>query len=245
MHTHTPSHTLSRPHTHRSNGDVSDNVERLLRQLEISFNNLESLSEKEREKQDALDIKCLQIMRAIIHNEVVHIDPQLLEDSPPDYRKRCVTRVHPLQNAVQDFNNAVSRVVPMLSHPNDIIIKEVLAFLKATFFSGNPHVQKGMKHLLDTREERLFSTVQALLQNAAVTFNERTALVSQMDARLTSDIFLQTDTTSLLSPSTDMPTPSRRPKLATAVTIDIEEGQQLEESIIAFKVCYNDLYTFQ
>lgn len=214
---------------------MSDNVERLLRQLEISFNGLESLSEKERERQDALDIKCLQIMRAIIHNEIVHIDPQLLEDSPPDYHKRCVSRVHPLQNGIQDFDNAVSRVVPMLSHPNDAIIREVLAFLKATFFSGNPHVQRGMKHLLDTREERLFSTIQDLLQNAAVTFNERRALVNQMDARLTSDLFLGTETPSLLAPPTDTPTPTRR-KLTTAITIEIEDENKLEDSIVTFKV---------
>ncbi len=221
---------------------MSDNVERLLRQLEISFNRLESLSEKERERQDSLDIKCLQIMRGIIHNEIVHIDPQLMEDSPPDYHKRCMMRVHPLQNTIQDFDNAVSRVVPMLSHPNDAIIREVLAFLKSLFFSGNPHVQQGMKHLLDTREERLFSTVQSLLQNAAVTFNERRALVNQIDARLTSDHFLSTDAPALLAPPTETPTPTRRAKLTTAITIDMEDNPPLEDPFATLvKVCIYDL----
>ncbi len=214
---------------------MSPSVERLLRQLEISFNGLGSLTEKERERQDQLDIKCLQIMRAIIHNEVVHIDAQLLEDSPPDYHKRCGVRVHPLQNAIQNMDNAVSRVVPMLSHPNDAIVREVLAFLKVIFFSGNPHVQKGMKHLLDTREERLFSTIQSLLQAFAITFNERQALVTQMDNRIMADQFLQTDASVLLDAT---PHPVRR-KLTTAVTIEMDDGDEGLDSIVTFKVLIN------
>ncbi len=159
-----------------------------------------------------------------------------MEDSPPDYHKRCGVRVHPLQNAIQNMDNAVSRVVPMLSHPNDAIVREVLAFLKTIFFSGNPHVQKGMKHLLDTREERLFSTIQSLLQNAAITFNERRALVTQMDNRIMENQFLQTDASSLLISSAVTPTyQGLRPrKLTTAVTIEMDDDAF--DSIVAFKV---------
>lgn len=64
-------------------------------------------------------------------------------------------------------------MVPLLSHPNDEIVREVLAFLKAILYSGNHHVQRGMEHLLTTREERLFSTMQALLTHAAITYKER------------------------------------------------------------------------
>ena len=66
-----------------------------------------------------------------------------------------------------------SQVIPLLSHHNDEIVREVLAFLKAILFSGNRHVQEGMKHLLFTREEHLFSTIQELLTHAAVTHRER------------------------------------------------------------------------
>lgn len=152
---------------------MSQSVERLLTQLEISFNRIEKLSEAERERQDELDIKCLQIMRAIIHNEIMKIDPALLEDSPPTFKKKCINRVQPLQEAIQNMGNAVVRLVPMLAHPNDSIVREVLAFLKAIFYSGNKKVQEGMKYVLDTREERLFTTIQSLLQNTAITFHER------------------------------------------------------------------------
>jgi len=211
------------------NDKVSPCVERLLKQLEISFNNLETMSESERRKQDCLDIKCLQILRALIHNEIVCIDPYLKENSASGYRKRCISRVHPLQNAIQDFDNAVSRVVPMLSHPNDSIVCEVLAFLKTVFYSGNRHVQEGMKYLQETREERLFSTVQGLLQNAAVTFNERQALLAQVDARVAADSFLTSDPFQLVtSDGGRKVSTSTRPPLASYITIDIEDGTSSE-----------------
>ena len=40
-------------------------------------------------------------------------------------------------------------------------------------FSGNRTVQHGFEHLLETREERLFTTMRGLLQHAAVTYIER------------------------------------------------------------------------
>ena len=167
------SHTFS--HSAGSQRElVRSCTERLLAQLEISFNvEIEDLSESERSKQDTLDIRCLQIMRTIIHNEVMHIDPELKERSPSGYRKRCISRLHPIQNTIQDFGNAVSRVVPLLSHPNDEIVREVLAFMKVMLYSGNRHVQEGMEYILETREERLFTMMQSLLQHAATTFSEK------------------------------------------------------------------------
>lgn len=160
-------------HAGRQRDVVRPCVERLLAQLEYSFSELTDLEEEERRKQDELDVKCLQIMRAIIHNEIVNIDPDLKENSAPGYRKRCVSKVQPIQNSIQDLGNAVSRVVPLLSHSNDEIVREVLAFLKAMLYSGNSHVQEGLNTVFDTREERLFTTMVSLLKNAAITFNER------------------------------------------------------------------------
>ena len=60
-----------------------------------------------------------------------------------------------------------------MSHPNDEIVREVLAFLKAILFSGNRHVQEGMAYLMATREERIFITMQGLLTHAAIAHRER------------------------------------------------------------------------
>ena len=67
-------------------------------------------------------------------------------------------------------------MVPLLSHPNDEIVCKILAFLKAMLYSGNPTVQQGFQHLLETREERLFTTLINLLQHAAITYNEKCVL---------------------------------------------------------------------
>ena len=45
------------------------------------------MGEKERQRQIELDVKSLQILRAIIHNEIMHIDPKLKEESPTAFRK--------------------------------------------------------------------------------------------------------------------------------------------------------------
>jgi inositol 1,4,5-triphosphate receptor type 1 len=156
---------------------------RLVTQLEVSFRMLKDLGETERQRQDELDIKNLRILRAIVHNEIMNIDPQLKEDDPTGYRRRCVNKVQPVQNKLQSFGNVVSRVVPLLSHPNDEIVREVLAFLKVMLYSGNRNVQRGFEHLLDTREERLFTTMRGLLQHAAVTYIERRALLGQVASR--------------------------------------------------------------
>ena len=157
----------------RKHGVVSPSVERLLAQLESSFHRLKDLDVESRRKQNELDIKSLQIMRAIIHKEIVNIDPDLKDTNPSDYRKRCRSRIHPLQNSIQDMGNAVTRVLPLLSHPSEGVIREVLAFLKAMFYSGNRHVQKGMNTVFEVREETVFKIIGSLLQNAAVMLNER------------------------------------------------------------------------
>ena len=162
-------------HANNQREVVRPHVERLLAQLEYSFDHFQDLEEEDRRKQDELDIKCLQIMRAIIHNEIMNIDPNLKENSPTAYRKRCTSRIQPIQNSIQDRGNAVSRIVPLLSHSSDEIVREVLAFLKAMLYSGNRHVQEGLNTVFDTREERLFTTMTSLLQNSAITFIERLA----------------------------------------------------------------------
>ena len=53
----------------------------------ISFSRLSEMGEEERQRQIELDVKSLQILRAIIHNEIMHIDPKLKEESPTTFRK--------------------------------------------------------------------------------------------------------------------------------------------------------------
>ncbi len=45
------------------------------------------MDEVERQRQDELDIRCLQILRAMIHNQIMLIDPELKERNPAGFRK--------------------------------------------------------------------------------------------------------------------------------------------------------------
>ena len=148
-------------------------MERLLAQLECSFNQLRFLKGDERRRQNELEIKSLQIMRAMIHNEIINADPDLKDRAPQLFRNHCQLRVQPIQDSIQNMGNAVARLLPLLSHPSDDVVCEVLAFLKALLYSGNHHIQEGMSIILDTREETIFKTMESLLRNAAITFDER------------------------------------------------------------------------
>ena len=45
-----------------------------------SFNNLADLDEKERQRQDRNDIRYLYLLRTLIHNQVMFVDPELKEE---------------------------------------------------------------------------------------------------------------------------------------------------------------------
>ena len=53
-----------------------------------SYNNLADLDEKERQRQDRNDIRYLHLLRTLIHNQVMLVDPELKEEGqdPVQYR---------------------------------------------------------------------------------------------------------------------------------------------------------------
>ena len=63
--------------------------------------------------------------------------------------------------------------MPLLSHPNEKIVYEVLAFLDALLGFGNTHVQGGLKELIQTRDYKLFLALKSILKKACVDYNER------------------------------------------------------------------------
>ena len=62
--------------------------------------------------------------------------------------------------------------MPLLSHSNEQIVQEVLAFLEAILDFGNTHVQNGLQEL-KSHEHQVFSTLRTILKRASTTFNER------------------------------------------------------------------------
>ncbi len=69
--------------------------------------------------------------------------------------------------------NSILQVMPLLSHPNERIVNEVLAFLDALLESGNSKVQEGLKVIIQSREHQIFPTLKSMLRSAAVVYKER------------------------------------------------------------------------
>ena len=61
-----------------------------------SFNNLADLDEKERQRQDRNDIRYLYLLRTLIHNQVMFVDPELKEEGqdPVLYRMFVNVALH-------------------------------------------------------------------------------------------------------------------------------------------------------
>ena len=64
-------------------------------------------------------------------------------------------------------------MIPLLSHPNEKIVNEVLAFLEIILVFGDRHVQEGLKELINSREFQIFPTLQKMLRRTSLVYNER------------------------------------------------------------------------
>ena len=63
--------------------------------------------------------------------------------------------------------------MPLLSHPNEKVVCEVLAFLEALLGFGNTHVQDGLKELIQSSGHQVFLTLKDILKKASINYNER------------------------------------------------------------------------
>ena len=64
------------------------------------------------------------------------------------------------------------QVIPLLSHPDERIVYEVLAFLEAILEYGNSHVQEGLKDVIKSKQQ-VFPTLKAILKRASIVYQER------------------------------------------------------------------------
>ena len=63
--------------------------------------------------------------------------------------------------------------MPLLCHPDERIVFEVLAFLEAILEFGNTHVQAGLKELIATKGQQVFPTLEAILKQVSISYQER------------------------------------------------------------------------
>ncbi len=63
--------------------------------------------------------------------------------------------------------------MPLLLHPDDRVIIEVLAFLNVLLESGNVYIQLGLKELMNSKEHPMLPTLKRMLRQASIAYSER------------------------------------------------------------------------
>jgi inositol 1,4,5-triphosphate receptor type 1 len=162
---------------------VFPETKHLVHLLDISFTKLDDLTEAEQARQDILVIKCLQVLRAAVHNEIMRVDPEVKENHPKRYTL-MVGNVIRVQDAIQAVGgNTVAKILPMLNHQNSAIVTEVFAFLSVLLHEGNRKVQKGCEFLCNRREGRFLSGVARNLDLSVAITRENRILLQQLTDR--------------------------------------------------------------
>ena len=144
---------------------VTPHLTTLVRQWDASRKIAGTLRTKARDAMRRVDVKTLQVTRAIIHNEM----------------KR--QRDHkPLQDQIVGAG-AVLAVAYMLSSPRDDVVREALSLLVAILDGGNRLGQQSFEsHFLSTREETFFDDVIRRLRRSVNSVQEMRTLRKQAEA---------------------------------------------------------------
>ncbi|PAA53235.1 hypothetical protein BOX15_Mlig016571g1 [Macrostomum lignano] len=163
---------------------------KLVEQLHIS-NQMELTNEKERVEQEILDLKCLQLLRAMVHNEIVKLpddfdsaDTKELTRMGQSDLSRLIEVISQVQNSLNK-HDAMLKVLPHLSKASDQIVREVLGFLANMLFNGNEEVQESLiDYFYNTREEKFFLAVKERMTLSSMAWKENRALLSQHQAKI-------------------------------------------------------------
>lgn len=156
-------------------------AEKLIKQLAISTT-LTNLTEKERIEQLELDLKCMQLLRGILHNEIIKL-PEEFENDVKSCKKQLKV-IEDAQNAL-NYYGSIDGTLEHLSRPNDDVVRELLAFLAALLFNGNEEVQGDMYgYFTGTREETFFFAFKDKFTLAQVAMRERRVLQAMHQAKI-------------------------------------------------------------
>ncbi|KAI0220817.1 Inositol 1,4,5-trisphosphate receptor type 3 [Lamellibrachia satsuma] len=151
---------------------------RLFCQLGISARvSVGSLGEIEKLHQEQMDIKCLQVLRGIVHNEIVKLPTNWTSNMK--HNKRQLKAVERVQNALNE-NDIMNKILPHLSRNSDRMVREILAFLSVMLFAANINVQESMiQSFLSTKEECFFNVLRSRMQLSLQATKDRRTLANQ------------------------------------------------------------------
>ncbi|CAD5113406.1 DgyrCDS2578 [Dimorphilus gyrociliatus] len=154
---------------------------KLVQQLEIS-STTHHVNERDIVIQEKLDVKCIKLIRGLIHNEIVKLPPDWL--NTPKLHTKALKMIEDVQNSLNSYN----AILPVLSHlakNNSEIIREVLAFQATMLFGGNERVQHSLiDYFLGTREEKFFQAIKNRMQYSSIAIKEKRSLMAQHQEKI-------------------------------------------------------------
>ncbi|CAG5132421.1 unnamed protein product, partial [Candidula unifasciata] len=154
----------------------------LLEQLAISAVQCK-LPQRTLPTSEQLDVRCLQILRALVHNEERKLPEDWANRMLESKIRNQINTVKDVQSALNS-HNAIVKVLPHLARRSDNIAKEVLGFICLMLFNANRDVQKSMlDYFLSTREEVFFLAVRDRMQVSTNAIKEKRSLLAQHNAR--------------------------------------------------------------
>ncbi|KAL4233979.1 hypothetical protein ACF0H5_005634 [Mactra antiquata] len=155
---------------------------KLIEQLHIS-SEIKRLTEHAQQEMDALNIKCLQILRGLVHNE----ERRLPDDWPTKTTEPKVAKILRGIANIQKFydsKQAMKKILPHLATRNELVAKETLGFLCALLLNANRSVQESMmNYFLSTKEEVFFMAIRDRMSMSTNTIKEKRSLQSQVEAQ--------------------------------------------------------------
>ncbi|CAC5372100.1 unnamed protein product [Mytilus coruscus] len=156
-------------------------AEKLVKQLSISAKRTH-LNEKEKLEQIDLDVKCLQLLRGLIYNEIVKL-PDDWESEAASHRVQ-LHAISDVQDALNSYE-VVTSVLDHLSRPQDNVVREVLSFMATLLFNGNECVQDNLiTYFTGTREETFFFSIKSRMQLSAIATREKRLLHAMHQAKM-------------------------------------------------------------
>ncbi|CAD5116200.1 DgyrCDS5116 [Dimorphilus gyrociliatus] len=161
----------------------------IIKQLGISGSDLR-MTEASKVEQEELDIKCLQLLRGVIHNHIVKL-PNDWEEHPLR-AKRELAKIAEVQTCLCTMG-AIVEVLPLLTYSSDDMARETLAFLSSILFNANRQVQRSLiDYFKATREEVFFLAVRNRMHLSTISIKERKSLAAQ-NRRITPNVKGQHD----------------------------------------------------
>lgn len=147
-------------------GLMENDVRSLIRALNTSHRLFATFSAIDQERQLRLDRRILQLLRAMLYNEIC------LQTHREDRLQRRLARL-----------GCVLAVANMLSSPDEVKVQEALSLLCMLLKDGNKAAQRVFMHFfLHTREESFFEDVKRSLLLSIRSRIERRALLVQVKA---------------------------------------------------------------